>query len=171
MTRALYSAYNGKLFQVRRASDGKTQDISGQARAAPSIWLRSIRFVRGHMLGVSPLRPERQHQRSAAGHAGQPAHCCLLVTIRRHTTAMVVTVSKQWLRTERHQEDPHCSASRPSTSSSMAATFNSKCCYDYGNMETTIHDDGAGTMSRLVLWLQYRLDQGPARVHGEDRRL
>ena len=28
MTRALYSAYNGKLFQVRRASDAKTQDIS-----------------------------------------------------------------------------------------------------------------------------------------------
>jgi len=41
MTRALYSAYNGKLFQARRASDGKTQDI-GVTAAGGSVDMATL---------------------------------------------------------------------------------------------------------------------------------
>jgi hypothetical protein len=68
---------------------------------------------------------------------------------------MVVSVGKQWLR-NRTSVKKIPTGSNPQTeyfvvhgdnAGAMAGT--NGCCYDYGNMETRIEDDGPGTMSAL----------------------
>ena len=151
MTRALYAAYSGKLFQVRRASDGKTQDI-GVTAAGGSVDMAALNtFCSGTTCSVSLLYDQSgiSNDLPQATPANQP-------TIAYWSTSdgaklpMAVTVSKQWLRNRTATKKiPTGSASQTEYFVVHGNYFNSKCCYDYGNMETTIHDDGAGTMSAL----------------------
>ena len=151
MTRALYSAYNGKLFQVRRASDAKTQDISVTGAGGYVNMDALNTFCSGTTCSVSLLYDQSGNANDLpqATAVNQP-------TVDYWSTSdgtrlpMAVTVSKQWLR-NRTKTTKIPTGSAPQTEYSVfhGSYFNSKCCYDYGNMETTIHDDGAGTMSAL----------------------
>jgi hypothetical protein len=151
MTRALYSVYNGKLFQVRRASDAKTQDISVTGAGGYVNMDVLSTFCSGTTCFVSLLYDQSGNANDLpqATPANQP-------TVDYWSTSdgmklpMAVTVSKQWLR-NRTKTTKIPTGSAPQTEYSVfhGKYFNSKCCYDYGNMETTIHDDGAGTMSAL----------------------
>ena len=151
MTRALYAAYNGKLFQARRASDGKTQDISVTGAGGTVDMATLNTFCSGTTCSVSLLYDQSGNSNDLpqATPANQP-------TIAYWSTSdgaklpMAVTVSKQWLRNRTATKKiPTGSASQTEYFVVHGNYFNSKCCYDYGNMETTIHDDGAGTMSAL----------------------
>jgi len=151
MTRALYSAYNGKLFQVRRASDTKTQDIAVTG-AGGFVDINALKtFCSATTCSVSLLYDQSGNANDLpqATPANQP-------TVDYWSTSdgaqlpMAVTVSKQWLRNRTNTKKiPTGSASQTEYFVVHGKYFNSKCCYDYGNMESTIHDDGAGTMSAL----------------------
>ena len=151
MTRALYSAYNGRLFQVRRASDAKTQDISVTGAGGYVNMDALNTFCSGTTCSVSLLYDQSGNANDLpqATAVNQP-------TVDYWSTSdgtklpMAVTVAKQWLR-NRTKTTKIPTGSAPQTEYSVfhGSYFNSKCCYDYGNMETTIHDDGAGTMSAL----------------------
>ena len=151
MTRALYSAYNGKLFQVRRASDGKTQDISVTGAGGTVDMAALNTFCSGTTCSVSLLYDQSGNTNDLpqATPANQPTVAYWSLSDGTQLP-MVVTVSKQWLRNRTATKKiPTGSASQTEYFVVHGSYFNSKCCYDYGNMETTIHDDGAGTMSAL----------------------
>ena len=65
---------------------------------------------------------------------------------------MAVTVSGQWLRNRANiTKIPIGPASQPEYFVIHGKYFNGLCCYDYGNMESIVHDEGAGTMRALYL--------------------
>jgi len=151
MTRALYAAYNGKLFQIRRASDGKTQDISVTGAGGTVDMATLNTFCAATTCSVSLLYDQSGNANDLpqATPANQPT-VAYWSTSDGAKLPMAVTVSKQWLRNRTATKKiPTGSASQTEYFVVHGNYFNSKCCYDYGNMETTIHDDGAGTMSAL----------------------
>jgi len=169
MTRALYSAYNGKLFQARRASDGKTQDI-GVTAAGGSVDMATLNtFCSETTCSVSLLYDQSGNANDLpqATPANQPT-VAYWSTSDGAKLPMAVTVSKQWLRNRTATKKiPTGSASQTEYFVVHGQYFNSKCCYDYGNMESTIHDDGAGTMSALYFGSSTDWTKAPGRVPGE----
>ncbi len=74
LTRALFAAYDGNLFQVRRASDSKTQDIGVASKGGPVDLSALSTFCSGTTCSVSKLYDQAGNaQRPVAGHGGQSA--------------------------------------------------------------------------------------------------
>jgi hypothetical protein len=151
MMRALFAAYDGKLFQVRRASDSKTQDI-GPASAGGAVDLTALRsFCSGTTCSVSMLYDQtgNANHLPQATAANQPA-VMYWSTSDGANWPMAVTMNHQWLRNRTQTTKiPKGAASQTEYMVVHGGYFNGGCCYDYGNMESTVHDDGAGTMSAL----------------------
>ncbi len=151
MTRALYAAYAGPLFQARRASDGRTEDMSPKA-AGGSIDTDALNaFCTGTTCSVSLL-----YDQSGNGNDLPQSNPTNQPTVGYWTTSggakvpMAVSANRQWLRNRTHTHQiPIGSASQTEYMVVHGNYFNNGCCYDYGNMETNVGDDGAGTMSAL----------------------
>jgi hypothetical protein len=156
VTRALYAAYGGKLFEARRASDGKTQDIN-TASAGGFVDVNALRaFCSGTTCTVSRL-----YDQTANGNDMSQSTVANQPTVGFWTAAngtqypMVVSKGYQWLR-NRTKVKNIPTGSNPQTeyfvvhgdNAGRAAGTNG-CCYDYGNMENHIADDGPGTMTAL----------------------
>jgi len=156
MSRALFAAYSGKLFQARRPTDSKTQDIS-VASAGGLVDLTALNaFCSGTTCTVTKLYDQTANvnDMSQATVANQP-------TVGFWTAAngtkypFVESKGYQWLR-NRTATKKIPTGSNPQTEyfvvhgdyAGRAAGTNG-CCYDYGNMETRITDDGPGTMTAL----------------------
>jgi hypothetical protein len=156
VTRAMFAAYSGKLFQARRASDGTTSDINAVG-AGGLVDLNALNtFCSGTTCTVSKLYDQagNGNDMSQATAANQP-------TVGFWTAAngskypMVVSVGYQWLRI-RTSVKKIPTGSAPQTEyfvvhgdNAGAAANTNGCCYDYGNMENHIGDDGPGTMTAL----------------------
>ncbi len=156
LTRALFAAYGGKLFQARRASDGKTQDISA-ASAGGLVDLNTLNtFCSGTTCTVVRLYDQAGNGNDMWQNTttNQPS---VGFWTAADGTKLPMAVSKgyQWLR-NRTQVSKIPTGSNPQTeyfvvhgdNAGRAAGTNG-CCYDYGNMENHIGDDGPGTMSAL----------------------
>ncbi len=156
VTRALFAAYNGKLFQVRRPTDGKTQDIS-TASAGGFVDLTSLNtFCANTTCTVVRLYDQAGNGNDMFQNttASQPT---VDFWTSSNGTKYPIIVSKgyQWLR-NRTAVKKIPTGSSPQTEyfvvhgayAGRAAGTNG-CCYDYGNMENHIGDDGPGTMSAL----------------------
>jgi hypothetical protein len=156
VTRALYATYGGKLFQVRRPTDGKTQDISAAGAGGLVDRTALDAFCMGTTCTVARLYDQAGNGNdmwqntvanqptlgfwSAAGGAKYP---------------IIVSKGYQWLR-NRNQFKNIPTGSNPQTEYFVVhgdyagrAGGTNGCCYDYGNMENHIGDDGPGTMSAL----------------------
>ncbi|HSY39456.1 MAG TPA: arabinofuranosidase catalytic domain-containing protein [Polyangia bacterium] len=157
LTRALFAAYNGNLFQVRRASDSKTQDI-GVASMGGQVDLTTLNsFCTGTTCSVSKLYDQagNGNDMSQATAANQPAVQFWTTLDGTTKLPMAVSTNRQWLR-NRLQTKKIPTGSKPQTEYMVvhaafagAIAGTNGCCYDYGNMETQITDDGPGTMSAL----------------------
>jgi non-reducing end alpha-L-arabinofuranosidase len=155
-TRAMFAAYNGKLFQVRRPTDTTTQDINTVA-AGGLVDLTALNaFCSGTTCTVTKLYDQtgNGNDMSQGAAANQP-------TIGFWTASnatkypMIVSKGYQWLR-NRTAVKKIPTGSNPQTEyfvvhgdNAGRATGTNGCCYDYGNMETHITDDGPGTMTAL----------------------
>eukprot|EP00040_Diaphanoeca_grandis_P018700 m.98351 g.98351 ORF g.98351 m.98351 type:complete len:499 (-) comp27056_c0_seq1:164-1660(-) len=151
MVRALYSAYNGALYRVIRASDNQTMDIGlltigGYANSSiqDEFCDRSSCVVgrifdqspRGNHLdifgkdtGVNASRDKHM----VGGHAVYSAYFEPGMGYRNDNTSGIVT-------------------GQQSESMYMVTSgthYNDRCCFDYGNAETDAHDDGGGTMEAI----------------------
>jgi non-reducing end alpha-L-arabinofuranosidase len=156
VTRAMFAAYNGKLFQARRPTDSKTQDIN-TVGAGGFVDLTALNtFCSGTTCTVTRLYDQTANGNDMSQNtvANQP-------TVGFWTAAngmkypMIVSKGYQWLR-NRTQVSKIPTGSNPQTeyfvvhgdNAGRAAGTNG-CCYDYGNMENHIGDDGPGTMTAL----------------------
>ncbi len=151
MTRAMYAAYSGKLFQVRRASDGSTQDSLPVSAGGYVDTSALMKFCSGTTCGVSILYDQSGNANDLpqATASSQPV-VQYWSLVNGMQLPMAVTVSQQYLRNRnKTSKIPVGAASQTEYFVIHGKFFNAKCCWDYGNMEAQVKSDGVATMSAL----------------------
>ena len=155
--RALYGSYNGRLYQVKRASDGATTDIGtlsaggiANASAQDHFCAGSVCTIetiydqspRGNHLTVAPAGGNGSADIAGSATAlkvtvgGKPAYAVYIsagVGYRRNITSGIATGS----------------ASEGIYMVTSATHVNNGCCFDYGNAETNNRDTGNGHMDAV----------------------
>lgn len=166
-TRALYAAYNGPLYQVRRQSDGKTLDIGvvqptaspvpdpggyADAAAQDAFCANTVCWIT-RIYDQSPkhndlTQPPRGGFSGPAlgGFDNLPIADMAPITIMGHKVYGVFIEPGMGMR----DNDPSGTAVDDQAEGQYwvinGQHFNSGCCFDYGNAETDSHDDDNGTM-------------------------
>jgi hypothetical protein len=156
-TRAMFGAYNGSLYQVKRASDGATANIGllaagGYANAAAQdsfcldttcvITIIYDQTTRHNDLTVAPA--------GGAGVADNPAPAdALPVTAGGHTVYGVSISGVMGYRD--NSTNGVATGSQPEGMYMVTSGthFNNRCCFDYGNAETNNLDTGNGHMDAI----------------------
>jgi non-reducing end alpha-L-arabinofuranosidase len=156
-TRALFAAYNGNLYQVRRASDNSTRNIGvleagGYANAASQdsfcanttcvitiIYDQTSRHndltpaPPGGVGGQDNPVPADALPVTAGGHTVYGASFSGIMGYRDNSTSGIATGSQP-----------------EGMYAVMSGThFNNRCCFDYGNAETNNLDNGNGHMDAI----------------------
>jgi hypothetical protein len=155
--RALYAAYNGSLYQVKRASDGKTRNIGtlragGYANAAAQkAFCAGTSCVITEIYDQSPehnnLTIEGPGQRGGRD-AGANAAALPVIAGGHHVYGVYVTAGVGY----RDNSTKGVAAGRSAQGEYMVASgnhVNNKCCFDYGNAETNSRDNGNGHMDAI----------------------
>ena len=154
--RALYGAYDGELYQVKRASDSTTKDIyllshrRVRRRGDARLVLRRT-TARSPTSTTSPARAttsRRARGRGASGPDNQANATASQTTASGHRS----TASTFRLAWATGTTRPEHRDRRPAGDGVLVfdgAHYNSGCCFDYGNAETNNHDDGNGTMEAV----------------------
>ena len=167
--RALYASYNGRLYQVRRASDSTTRDVTtleagGFANTAaqdafcanttctiPIIYDQSPQH---NDLPVSPKVNFLQNGGAAANATDGK------ITVGGHTVYGIYVTGNPNYQTNRtaptvaYRNNATKGIATGDQAEAMymvldGARFSSPCCFDYGNAETSGSDDGNGTMEAI----------------------
>lgn len=156
--RALYAAYNGPLYQVRRTADNMTTDIlpleaGGFANAATQDT-----FCASGACTISIIYDQSGHDNNltkapAGGAKTTPDNeanaKALPVMIAGHNVYGVHIVPGIGYR----NNTPNGTATGDNAETEYmvvgGAFYNGGCCFDYGNMETTSRDDSEGTMEAV----------------------
>ncbi|KAK4233391.1 Arabinosidase B [Achaetomium macrosporum] len=161
-TRALYSAYSGRLYQVKRDSDGKTTDISplsagGVANAAAQdsfcanttclITIIYDQSGRGNHLTQAPpggfKGPEANGYDNLASAIGAP------VTLNGHKAYGVFVSPGTGYRNNAASGTATGDAAEGMYAVLDGTHYNGACCFDYGNAETNSLDTGNGHMEAI----------------------
>ena len=163
-TRALYASYNGPLYQVVRASDGKTLDIGvvqpsagdpgGYADAAAqdafcantTCWVSILydQSGNGNNLHQAPRGGFSGH--AMGGFNNIPIADMAPVTLMNHKVyglSILPGMGLRWNDTKGTAVDDQAEGQYWVISGHH---YNTGCCFDYGNAETDSRDDGDGTM-------------------------
>ncbi|MEV4578223.1 alpha-L-arabinofuranosidase B [Nonomuraea jabiensis] len=161
-TRALYAAYNGPLYQVRRSSDNATQNIGllsagGYANAAAqdSFCARTTCVItviydqsgRGNHLTQAP--PGGFSGPAAGGYDNLAVATAAPTMVGGHKAYGVFVAPGTGYRNNNTN-----GIARGDQPEGMYAVFdgthyNAGCCFDYGNAETNSRDNGNGTMEAI----------------------
>ncbi|MCQ9177989.1 alpha-L-arabinofuranosidase [Streptomyces sp. IBSBF 2953] len=161
-TRALYSSYNGPLYQVRRASDKKTRDIGvsgagGYANAAAqdSFCSRTSCVItvvydqsgRGNHLTQAP--PGGFPGPAPGGYDNLADATAAPITLGGHKAYGVFVAPGTGYRNNR--TNGIATGDKPEGMYAVldGTHYNSGCCFDYGNAETSGRDTGNGHMETI----------------------
>lgn len=161
-TRALYSAYNGALYQVKRGSDGKTTDIAplsagGVANAAAQdtfcanttclITIIYDQSGRGNHLRQAPpggfKGPESNGYDNLASATGAP------VTIGGQKAYGVFMSPGTGYSNNAASGIATGDAAEGMYAVLDGTHYNGACCFDYGNAEVSSRDTGNGHMEAI----------------------
>ena len=159
-TRALYSAYAGALYQVRRVSDKRAMDIKvttagGFADSAAQdkfcgasachIWMIYDQSPRRNHLHIAP--PGGNHKEEDA-----PVNATKeTLTVGGHRVYAAVFEGSMGYRRDNTTGVATGDDEETIYMVAKGTHFNSECCFDYGNAETNNNDDGRGTMEAVSL--------------------
>jgi hypothetical protein len=157
-TRALYAAYNGPLYQVRRASDNATTNISPLSAGGVANAATQDSFCSGTTCVITEIYDQSGNGNNltdapGGGAAGGPDGLA-------NATAAPVTVGGREAygvyiaAGDGYRDDSTKNIATGNNPESEYAIFdgthfNGGCCFDYGNAETNNDDDGAGTMEAI----------------------
>lgn len=161
-TRALYSAYNGRLYQVKRASDGATRDIGvlgagGYADAAAQdsfcaatsclITVLYDQSGRGNHLTQAP--PGGFQGPAAGGYDNLAEASAAPVTVGGHKAYGVFIAPGTGYRD--NNTNGIATGDQPEGMYAIldGSHHNGGCCFDYGNAETNSLDTGNGHMETI----------------------
>jgi non-reducing end alpha-L-arabinofuranosidase len=157
-TRALFAAYNGPLYQVRRASDNATTNISPLSAGGVANAATQDSFCSGTSCVITEIfdqsgRGNNLTDAPGGGAAGGPDNLA-------NATAAPVTVGGQRAYgvfvapgTGYRDDSTNGIATGDAAEGEYAifdgTHFNGGCCFDYGNAETSNNDTGAGHMEAI----------------------
>jgi hypothetical protein len=157
-TRALYAAYDGPLYQVRRSSNNATTNIYPIAAGGAANGATQNSFCSGTTCVITEIYDQSGHGNNltdapAGGAAGGPDGLA-------NATAAAVHVDGQavygvYIAAGDGYRDDHTSGIATGNASEGeyavldGTHYNNGCCFDYGNAETNNDDDGAGAMEAI----------------------
>lgn len=166
--RALYAAYSGPLYQLRRASDKTTKDVPVLTRGGFADISVHDAFCSGTTCTISIIydqSPQHNHLPVSPKTAFMPNGA-----LEANAADGKITVSGHTVHGIFVTGDPNFMSDRaPNVAYRLNATkgiatgdqpesmymvldgtrFSSDCCFDYGNAETSGSNDGNGTMEAL----------------------
>ena len=156
-TRALFANYDGPLYQVKRASDGQTKDIGLQATGGYAKASDQDAFCAGTSCIISVIYDQTANHNNltiepkggnGGADNGVPADA-LPVTAggkKVYGASFSGVMGYRNVATTGVARNGSPEAMYMVTSGTH---FNSACCFDYGNAETSITDTGNGHMDAI----------------------
>ena len=157
-TRALYAAYSGNLYQVRRSSDNTTLNIGTVSAGGVANAAAQDSFCSGTTCVITEIYDQSGHGNNltdapAGGAAGGPDALA-------NATSAPATVdgSKVYgvyiAAGDGYRDDSTSGIATGDAAEGEYAVFdgthtNNGCCFDYGNAETNNDDNGAGHMEAI----------------------
>lgn len=154
-TRALFSAYNGRLYQVRRAKDGATRDIGTLSAGGFANAASQDSFCSGTSCVITIIydqtgRGNNLTQAPGGGAAGGPdalANATALpIKAGGHKVYGVFVAPGVGYRNDATNGIATGSQSQGVYMVAAGGHVNSGCCFDYGNAESNARDNGNGHM-------------------------
>ncbi len=158
--RALYSAYSGSLYQVRRASDNTTRDIGLRAPGGFADAAAQDAFCAGTTCVITVVRDQSGrgndlwYQGSAqvpGSSQSSPAKATSesLTAGGTKAYALYINPGNSYWRDGHLTGVPTGAAPEGAYMVTSGTHVNSGCCFDYGNSETTRKADAAGAMDAI----------------------
>ena len=158
-TRALYSGYSGRLYQVRRASDGATTDIGTQSTGGYANAVAQDTFCAHTNCVITTIYDQSpQHNDltiegpGAAGGQDVGANGAAIPVIAGGQRVFGVYIAPN--TGYRHYVGSGVAQNGQPEGMYMVASgthVNNGCCFDYGNVEASISDNGNGHMDAVNL--------------------
>ena len=157
-TRALYGAYNGSLYQVRRASDSATTNIGVLSAGGYANAAAQDSFCSGTSCVITIIydqsgRGNNLTQAPAGGAAGGPDNLAnataAQITLNGNKAYGVYVAAGTGYRNDRTSGIATGDAAEGMYAVLDGTHYNGGCCFDYGNAETSNNDDGNGTMEAI----------------------
>ena len=157
-TRALYAAYNGSLYQVRRSSDNSTLNIGVVSAGGVANAAAQDSFCSGTTCVITEIYDQSGHGNNltdapGGGAAGGPD------ALANATSApAMVDGAKVYgvyiAAGDGYRDDSTSGIATGDAAEGEYAIFdgthtNNGCCFDYGNAETNNDDNGAGHMEAI----------------------
>jgi non-reducing end alpha-L-arabinofuranosidase len=155
--RALYASYNGPLYQVRRASNGATTNISTLSAGGYANAAAQDSFCAGTTCTITEIFDQSpQHNNLTIGPAGGAggadvgANAAALPVMAGGNKVYGVDVTPGvGYRDDATTGVATGSAAQGAYMVTSATHVNSGCCFDYGNAETNNRDNGNGHMDAV----------------------
>jgi non-reducing end alpha-L-arabinofuranosidase len=157
-TRALFGSYNGPLYQVRRASDGATANISPLAAGGVANSAAQDSFCSGTTCVITEIFDQSGHgnnltQAPGGGAASGPDNLAdataAPVMVGGHKAYGVFVAPGTGYRDDQTSGIATGDAAEGEYAIFDGTHFNGGCCFDYGNAETSNNDTGAGHMEAI----------------------
>ena len=155
--RALYAAYNGPLYQVKRASDGTTTNIGTLAAGGYANAAAQNTFCAGTTCTITEIydqSPEHNNLtiEGPGQHGGQDVGAnaaALPVTVGGHSVYGVYVSAGVGYRDD--STTGVATGGQPQGAYMVVSGthFNNQCCFDYGNAETNNSANGDGHMDAI----------------------
>ncbi len=157
-TRALYAAYSGPLYQVRRASDNATTNISPLSAGGVANAATQNSFCSGTTCVITEIYDQSGNGNNltdapgggaAGGPDGLANATAAPATVGGHAVYGVYIAAGDGYRDDSTRNIVTGNNLEGEYAIFDGTHFNGGCCFDYGNAETNNDDDGAGTMEAI----------------------
>jgi non-reducing end alpha-L-arabinofuranosidase len=157
-TRALYAAYSGPLYQVRRASNNATTNISPLSAGGVANAATQDSFCSGTTCVITEIFDQSGNGNNltdapGGGAAGGPDNLASATaaptTVGGQKAYGVFVAPGTGYRDDSTRNIVTGDNSEGEYAIFDGTHFNGGCCFDYGNAETNNNDDGAGTMEAI----------------------
>ena len=157
-TRALYAAYSGPLYQVRRSSDNTTANISPLSAGGVANAAAQDSFCAGTSCVITEIfdqsgRGNNLTDAPGGGAAGGPDALAnataARVSVGGHEAYGVFVAPGTGYRDDATNGIATGDNAEGEYAIFDGTHFNGGCCFDYGNAETSNNDTGAGHMEAI----------------------
>ncbi|RKE16980.1 arabinofuranosidase catalytic domain-containing protein [Streptomyces sp. TLI_171] len=156
--RALYSGYGGALYQVRRGSDSRTQNVGVVSPGGVANAATQDAFCAGTSCVVTVVFDQSGHGNDlayqgpgGAGGSDTPASATseALALGGAKAYSLYINPGNSYWHDGSSSGMPLGSAPQGAYMVTSGTHVNSGCCFDYGNSETDRKADGAGAMNAI----------------------
>jgi hypothetical protein len=171
MDRALYSGYDGPLYQVKRASDGAASNVGLLAAGGYVNAAAQDSFCSGTTCTITEIYDQSPEGNNltvegagGAGPADSPAVAnALPVTAGGHEAYGLDITPGTGYRDDATRGIAVNGAAEGMYMVASGTNVNSGCCFDFGNAETSNHDTGASHMDavNLTTYCEFSPCNGP----------